>query len=313
MHQNPIEEVRKNLASCNQLVREFVQASNQGSGMAVFAEFIKATVGAPDQGPEADLGKVKDKVSKEVVTNIEAGFERHISFLCSAGLELHYTQRDSADRLTGMPKPTITVCDGERYAGFWERLALLHLGEGDMKSLAVLANCVQSQFHAACATSTSSPEAAELLESFARISDAYERIGFGAHAQDIRESLEYHDKSAYEALITARELREKINSGFSPARWHEDSSIEWYEGKWKGLVEQYRQISDCTPAWELRSEAYERLAAEAEAAIEALERLRDEKGPPPSEYLGKLREKALEYLKIVCAAQAQLEQLRSGE
>ena len=313
MHQNPIEEARKNLAACNQLVRDFAEASNKGSGMAVFAEFIKAAVRAPDEGSELDFGKVKERVSRGVVSNVEAGFERHLSFLCSAGLELHYTERDAAGGSSAMPKPTITVCDGERYASFLERLATLHLDEGDRNSVVVLANCTQSQFHAACAIEGGSPEAAELLESYSRIADAYGHLGLEAYAEDIRESLEYHEKSAYGALMAARGLREKLDSGFSPARWHLDSTLEWYEDKWKGLVEQYRQVSDCTPAWELRSDAYEGLSAEADAAVQALESLRDEEGPPRSEYLGKLRQSAPEYLAIVCAAQAELEQIRSEE
>lgn len=313
MHHNPIEEARRNLASCNQLARDFVEVSNKGSGMGVFAEFIKAALLARDDGPNADLGNAQEKVSRTVVSSVEAGFERHLSFLCSAGLELHYTQLDSAGSPNVIPKPTITLCDGERYADFLQRLGMLHLGEADMKSLMVLASSVQSQFHAACAVESGSTETAELLESFERIADGYERLGLGVYAEDIRESLEYHEKSAYGALMTARELRQEISSGFSPAEWHLDSTLEGYESRWRGVVEQYRKISECTPAWELRSDAYEGLADKADAAIEALERLLDEKGPPLSEYLGSLREKAPKYLEVASAAQAELERIRSEE
>ena len=312
MHHNPVELAIKNLTSFTNLIRDFVELTVGGSGLVLMGDQVLNGATAPEGEPERSNSEVASRFAKAVSSKIETGFERHLRFLCTAGLELHYAKENTAATPDRLPKPTISVCDGERVAEFLEGLSLLPLTEEDRTNVARLVLAIDPQFRALCEGQSPTPESRELLESFPRIATAYEQLGFAGKAEDIRESLEYYEKSAYGALIASRNLRERVGC-FGPAEWHKDSSVETYEGNWKILLDYYRQISDCGAAWELRSDSYMRLAMEAATAVETLEKICGETESPRSEYLAGIRANAPEYLRITRAAQVELERIRSDE
>ena len=237
MNQHQNLSPQKLLDGCIDFLKDVEKANQANSFGSVLITVFK----------QEALGVEPNKADSHVSKIVQL-FERHLRFLKNIGLEVSYAEGISAEA-------RIRINDPEQFIKFFNKLPDTNFTAEHKASLKPLILNLLVQLDQLCSADSLSDADREILESFVKIGEISNILGYSVEKDFLSSVLALHEIGIYnESKILTFNLS-LTEGSFNPSTWHTNSTADNYQQRWDNLLGDLSQISG---TYEL-SDQFERL------------------------------------------------------